>query len=184
MKRFAVFIDRDGVINYDPGNFHKIEELRIFPRVGEAIKLLNKKKIPAIVVTNQSVVARDWITEGRVKKINNKIQGILAKGSAKITRFYYCPHHPNANLANYRVVCDCRKPATGLFEKAAKEFNIDIKNSYVVGDSFREIEAARNLGCKSIAVECGRSEFRDSRPDYKVKDLYAAVKLILSQVSQ
>lgn len=183
MQKFAVFVDRDGVINFDPGNFHKIEELRIFPRVAQAINLLNKNKIPVIIVTNQSVVARGWITEGGVKKINNKIEKILARKNAEITKFYFCPHHPNANLAKYRIVCNCRKPATGMFEKAAQEFDLDIKNSYVVGDSFREIEAAKNLDCKSIAVECGRGEFRDSKPDYKVKDLHAAVKLILSQIS-
>ncbi len=183
MKKMAVFVDRDGVINFDPGNFHKIEELKILPRVTQAINILNKYKIPIIVVTNQPVVARGWITESGVEEINNKISSILAKDDAKITKFYYCPHHPNANLPKYRVICKCRKPATGLFEKAAEEFNIDTKKSYIIGDSFREIEAAKNLKCKSIAVECGRSEFRDSKPEYKVKDLYAAVKLILSQIS-
>ena len=182
MKRFAVFIDRDGVINFDPGNFHKVDELVIFPRVASAIRLLNKYKITAIVITNQSVVARGWITEGEVDEINNRITAILKKKKANIDKFYYCPHHPEANLAKYRAVCNCRKPATGLFEQAAREFDIDLKKSYVVGDSFREIEAAKNLGCKSIAVLCGRSEFRDSKPDHKVRDLHDAVKLILSEV--
>ena len=182
MKQLAFFIDRDGVINYDPGNFHKIEELRILPRVAKAIKLLNQHKIPAIVITNQPVVARGWITEAGVKKINIKIKNILRHKGARIDQFYFCPHHPNADLPKYRVVCNCRKPATELFEKAAEEFNIDTKKSYVIGDSFREIEAANNLGCKSIGVECGRSDFRDCQPDYIVKDLYSAVKLILSKV--
>lgn len=184
MKKFAAFMDRDGVINHDPGLFYKIEELKILPRVGQAISLLNTYKIPAVVITNQPVIARGLITEFGVKKINEKIANILTKGGAKINQFYYCPHHPEAKLIKYRVVCDCRKPATGLFEKAAKEFNLDVKNSYIIGDSFREIESAKNLGCKSIAVECGRSEFRDSKPDFRVRDLYAAVKLILSQVGK
>lgn len=179
MKKFAVFIDRDGVINHDPGNFHKIEELKILPKVSQAIRLLNIHKIPAIVVSNQSVVARGWITERQVQEINIKIESILANDKAKITRFYYCPHHPEGIIEKYSIVCNCRKPATGMFEKAAHEFGLDIKRSYVVGDSFREIESAKNLGCKSIAVEGGRSEFGDSKPDHKVKDLYEAVELVV-----
>lgn len=183
MRKFAVFIDRDGVINYDSGYFHKLEELKIFPRVGEAIKLLNSQKIPAIVVTNQSVVAKGLIGEPEVDKIHRKISEITLADGGEITKFYYCPHHPEADNPQYRLVCSCRKPGTGMFEQAAKEFDLDLGNSFVVGDSFREIEAARNLKCTSIAVECGASEFRDSKPDYKVKDLYAAVELILSQIT-
>lgn len=182
MKRLAAFLDRDGVINYDPGNFHKIEELKILPRVGKAIKLLNVHEIPVIIVTNQPVVARGWITEKGVEKIHSKIEEILAKDNARITKFYFCPHHPNANLPEYRINCDCRKPGTKLFKDAAREFNIDLKHSFVIGDSFRDIEAAKNLGCKSIAVKSGSSDFRDSKPDYEVKDLYEAAKLIISLV--
>jgi histidinol-phosphate phosphatase family protein len=180
VKQIAVFLDRDGVINYDPGNFHKIEELKILPMVGAAINLLNVRKIPVIVVTNQSVVARGWITEKDVEKINKKIEKVLAKDGARITKFYFCPHHPNADLPRYRVVCDCRKPATGLFKEAAREFNLDLKNSYMVGDSFRDIEAAKEIECKSIGVKSEGSDFRNSKPDYKVKDLYQAAKLIIS----
>jgi histidinol-phosphate phosphatase family protein len=180
VKQIAVFLDRDGVINYDPGNFHKIEELKILPRVAEAIKLLNIHKIPVIVVTNQPVVARGWITEGGVEKIHKRIESILEKDGAKITNFYFCPHHPNANLKKYRVICDCRKPGTALFKKAAQEFGLDLKKSFVIGDSFRDIEAAKNLGCKSIAIDNKLSDLRDSTPDYKVKDLYEAAKLIIS----
>jgi len=148
MKEFGVFIDRDGVINHDPGNFHKIEELKIFPRVAQAVRLLNKHRVPAIVVTNQSVVARGWITEEGVRQINDKIADILESGDAKITKFYYCPHHPDGIISKYKKLCDCRKPAIGIFKKAIKEFNLDIKSSYVIGDSFREIEAAKKIGLR------------------------------------
>jgi len=182
-KKLAVFIDRDGVINRDPGNFHKIEGLQIFPRVEKAIKLFNKYKIPVIVVTNQPVVARGWITEKGVEEIHRKIENILEEYGTNITKFYFCPHHPNANLVEYRVDCECRKPKTRLFKLAAKEFTLDLKKSFVIGDSFRDIESAKNIGCKSIAVESGSSDFRDSKPDYKVKDLYEAAELIISQVT-
>lgn len=181
-KQPAVFIDRDGVINHDPGHLHKITQLQIFPGVPEAISLLNGRKILAIVVTNQSAVARGLITEDGVKKIHKEIENILFQGNARIDRFYYCPHHPDAELPEYRVDCNCRKPATGMFEQAAEEFGIDLEKSYVIGDSFREIEAARSLGCTSIAVECGSSDFGDSTPDYKVGNLYEAVELIVGKL--
>jgi histidinol-phosphate phosphatase family protein len=184
MQGLAAFVDRDGVINYDPGNFYKIEELRILPRVAKAINLLNTHNVTVIVVSNQSVIARGLITEAGVDRINAKIAKILEKDNAQIAKFYYCPHHPDADIIKYRKVCNCRKPKTALFKKAAKEFNLDIKKSYVIGDSFRDIEAAKNLGCKSIAVGCGSSDFRNSKPDYKVKDLYEAAKLIVSQLNQ
>lgn len=180
MKQFAVFIDRDGVINYDPGYFHKIEQLQILPRVAQAISLLNKHDIPAFVITNQSVVARGLLTERGVHQIHRRISAIIKSDNAVISKFYYCPHHPDANISKYKKVCNCRKPATGLFEKAALENSIDITKSFIVGDSFREIEAARKLGCTSIAVRCGSSDFRNYKADHEVDDLYEAVRLILS----
>lgn len=182
MKKGGVFIDRDGVINHDPGNFYKIQDLKIFSGVVKAVGLLNKHNIPAVVVTNQGVVAKGLITEEGVIEIHNKIQTILSEKGAKIDKFYYCPHHPDGVVQKYSIICNCRKPATGMFEAAAKEFNLDFKKSYVIGDSFREIEVAKTLGCKSIAVECGASVFRNSTPDYRVKDLYEAVKLILTSL--
>lgn len=179
MKNIAVFIDRDGVINYDPGNFHKINELVVLPRVGEAIRLLNEKDILSIVVTNQSVIARGWITESELHKIHSKIETHIKKQKAKISKFYYCPHHPEGVVQKYRVVCACRKPEVGMFEQASHDYSIDIPNSYIVGDSYREIEAARKLGCVSIAVLCGRSEFQGLKADYTVSDLYEAVILII-----
>jgi len=178
MKQLAAFLDRDGVICREVGNLYKIEDLKILPGVAKAINLLNASKISVIVVTNQPVVARGLITEKGVEKINRKIEELLAKKGAKITKFYFCPHHPEANLPKYRVICNCRKPKTGLFNKAARVFNLDIKRSFVIGDSFRDIEAAKNLSCKSIAVETGSSDFRNSKPNYQAKDLYEAVKLI------
>lgn len=183
MKLPAVFLDRDGVINYEVGNLHKIEDLKILPGVGPAIHLLNKKKIPVIVVTNQPAVARGLITEDGVEEINREIEKRLLIDKAIITKFYFCPHHPNADVAEYRMVCDCRKPKTGLFKEATKKFGLDIKKSFVVGDSFRDIEAAKKLGSKSVAVKTGSSDFRKSKPDYIAEDLYEAVKLITLNIT-
>ncbi len=180
-KKFAAFIDRDGTINLDVGNLSKVKDLIIPPKVPAALILLNKFNIPAIVITNQSVVARGLLIEEGVEAIHREIKQSLAKEGAKIDAFYFCPHHPNANLEKYRVVCDCRKPGTGMYKKAAKEFGVDLKYSYVIGDSFRDIEAGKTLGATTIAVSSNQTELRDSKPDYLVKDLYEAVKLILQK---
>lgn len=183
MKNIAVFADRDGVINVEVDNLHKMEDLKLLPKTSEAIHLLNKSKVPLIVITNQAVVARGWFTEEDVKKVHQEIQNRLKVKKTVIDAFYFCPHHPDANLEEYRVICNCRKPNIGMLEAAAKDYNIDIKNSYMIGDSFRDIETGKNAGCLTIAVESGASDFRESNPDYKFKNLYEAVKFILKRES-
>jgi len=180
-KRIAVFSDRDGVINKEVGYLHQTKDLEILPNVSKAIRLLNQSGIPFIVITNQPVVARGWLTEDEVREIHQKIQRFLAPRGAKIDNFLFCPHHPNADLKKYRVICDCRKPGVALFKKAAVDHSIDLKRSYIVGDTFRDIEAGKKLGCKTVAVLSGHSDFRDSVPDYKANDLYEAVQLILNK---
>lgn len=180
-KKFAAFIDRDGTINFDVNNLSKLDNLKIIPRVPEALTLLNKFNVPAIIITNQPVVARGLLTEEEVKDIHKEIEQRIEKEGAKIDAFYFCPHHPNANLEKYRIVCDCRKPNTAMYKKAAKHFGVDLKYSYVIGDSFRDIEAGKTLGAVTIAVSSNKRELRDSKPDYLVEDLYEAVKLILQK---
>ena len=180
-QKFAVFIDRDGTINEEVGNLSKIEDLRIFPLAIKAVKLLNKYKIPAIIVTNQPAVARGLVDEQWLNNTHKEIIAKFKKGGAKIDRIYYCPHHPNANVDKYRVVCECRKPEIGMLKQAAKDFKIDLRESYIVGDSFADIEAGKRAGATAIAVETGSSNFKDSNPHIKVKDLLEAVKLILKK---
>lgn len=180
-QKFAVLIDRDGTINEDVDNLSKIEDLKIFPTAISAFKLLNKYRIPAIVVTNQPVIARGWVDEHWLNNTHKEIIAKFKKEGAKIDRIYYCPHHPNANLEKYRVICKCRKPETGMLKDAAKDFKISLKDSYIVGDSFRDIEAGKRVGATTIAVKTGSSNFKDSKPDLKVEDLLAAVKLILAK---
>lgn len=180
-KRFAVFLDRDGVINVEVLYLHRLKDLKILPGIPAAIKLLNQFKIPAIVITNQPVVARGWLTEASLERIHQKIEKILAKKGSRINRFYFCPHHPQADLPRYRIVCDCRKPATKLFEKAANDFKIDLEQSYCIGDSFRDIEAGKKVGCTTIFVRTGGGDIRESKPDYFFPDLLEAIKFILKK---
>lgn len=180
-KKFAVFIDRDGTINLDVDNLSKIENLIIFPKVPEAIALLNKFHIPAIVITNQPVIARGLLDEKGIEEINNEINRRIGKVGARIDRFYFCPHHPRANLKKYRVICDCRKPGIGMYKQAAQDYNIDVTKSYCIGDSFRDIQAGKTIGATTIGVASGQTDFRNSKPDYKVPDLNEAVKLLLKK---
>ena len=145
-KNQAVFLDRDGVLNKDRIDYVKnIDELEIFPNIGECIKRINDKGFLAIVVTNQSAIGRKLITNNDVENIHNHIQKFLKKYNAKIDAFYYCPHHPIDN-------CDCRKPKPGLLIKAAHDFSVDLKSSWMIGDHDRDIESGISAGCKSIKI--------------------------------
>lgn len=179
IKNQAVFLDRDGTIIQQVEYLYRIKDLEVLPRAANAIKLLNKFKIPAIVITNQPVVAKGLLTEKGVIKIHQKLQKILNGFGAGVDEFYFCPHHPEGGLEKYRKKCGCRKPGVGLFRKAAKKFNIIANDSFMIGDSFRDIEAGKNFGCKTIGVRCGVSDFQNSNPDFMTDDLYTAVRLIL-----
>lgn len=177
-RKIAIFSDRDGVINKEVGNLHKIEDIEILPGVIEAIKIFNKMNFPFIVITNQPVVARGLISEKGVKKINSGISAFVKKNGARIDRFYFCPHHPQANLDKYRIICNCRKPAVGLFEKAASDYKINIRRSYVIGDSFRDIIAGKTLKCTTIFVNSGSGDLRGEKPDFIFDNLYQAALFI------
>lgn len=180
-KKIAAFIDRDGTINFEVNNLHKIKDLKIIPKSAKAIALLNKYKIPALVITNQPVVARGLLTEEGVKKIHKEISSRLEKMGAKIDGFYFCPHHPNANIEKYRITCICRKPGTAMYKQAAKDFEVDLKRSYVLGDSFRDIDAGKTLGAATISISSNQKGRHNLNSDYSVKDLFQAVELILKK---
>jgi D-glycero-D-manno-heptose 1,7-bisphosphate phosphatase len=179
----AVFLDRDGTIIEDVGYPHERSDIRFLPRVGEAIKLLNENRFKVIVVTNQSGVARGYFTEETVKEINSYIQETLAREGASIHKFYYCPHHVDGTIEEYRQDCYCRKPNPGMIEEAVREFDIDVKNSFAIGDKSSDIEAGHRAGCKTIllASEDHLNKEREGAliADYIATDLYEAVKLLL-----
>ena len=180
-KKLAVFIDRDGTINQDVDNLSNLANLKLLPNTAQAILLLNQFKITAIVITNQPVIARGLLDEKGVEKIHLEINNQIGRIGAKIDGFYFCPHHPKANLKKYRVTCICRKPGIGMYQQAAQDFGVDLTKSYVIGDSFRDIEAGKALDTTTIAVGSDQTNFRNSKPDYLVKDLYEAVKLLLKK---
>ena len=143
-KLKTVFVDRDGVINQERSDYVKsISELEIYPNVAKNIKLLKDAGFLVVVITNQSAVNRGIVTPEMINQIHNSIQNHLKKYGTFLDGFYYCPHTPNEN-------CNCRKPKSGLLEKAILELNIDLNSSWMIGDSDSDIEAADSIGSKAI----------------------------------
>ena len=180
----AVFLDRDGVLNTERSYISKPEELEIFNTVPAAIRKLNNAGFLTVVVTNQSVIARNLCTEDEVRTIHNKMETILGEQGAWLDAVYFCPHHPDKGFPEenpkYKIECDCRKPRIGMFRKAIEKFHIDPRISYMIGDSERDIQAGRNAGCITIGVRTGYG-IRKTKllPDYMFNDLKEAVDFIV-----
>lgn len=149
MQKVA-FLDRDGTINKYVGFLKNIDDFELRPNVSEAIKLLNDSGYLVIVITNQPVIARGEISVSQLKEIHNKMETLLGFDGAYIDAIYYCPHHPDSGYSGevreLKVKCDCRKPGTGLVKKAIRDFNIDLSNSFLIGDTNVDEELAKRLG--------------------------------------
>jgi D,D-heptose 1,7-bisphosphate phosphatase len=156
-KQKAVFLDRDGTINKYVGFLTKPEQFELIDGVAEAIKRINKSGYLAIVVTNQPVIARGDCTFEELQQIHDKMETELGKCGSFIDAIYICPHHKDSGFIGerieYKYDCNCRKPKIGLFEKAAKDFNIDLSQSYMIGDSESDMLAGRLAGCKSEKID-------------------------------
>ena len=160
-KQKAIFLDRDGVINKHVGFLRHIEDFELIEGVSDAIRQINKSGYLAIVVTNQPVIARGEVTWDELHEIHRKMETLLGKDGAYIDGLYICPHHPDKGFEGerpeYKFVCECRKPKPGLLLQAAKDFNIDLSQSYMIGDSTIDIEAGKNAGCKdSILIDTNK----------------------------
>ncbi len=155
MLKAAIFLDRDGTLTKSPDLTWQESQLELADGIAEEIAACNADGIPVIVITNQPVVARGWITEDGVRTLHETLNGMLRTRGARIDAFYFCPHHPEATLPEYRTQCSCRKPEAGLFKKAAEDFPIDMRNSFMVGDMTQDILAGKNAGCRTILMEAG-----------------------------
>lgn len=156
-KQKAIFLDRDGTINKYVGFLRNIDDFKLNDGVSEAIKKINRSKYLAIVVTNQPVIARGEVTFKQLNEIHNKMETLLGQDGAYLDAIYYCPHHPDSGfegeVKELKIECDCRKPKPGMLYKAAEDFNIDLSESYMIGDSDNDILAGNAAGCKSIKIE-------------------------------
>lgn len=181
--RRAVFLDRDGTIAEEMGYMNHLSRLRVFPFAAEAIRRLNDAGLPVIVVTNQSGVARGFFPEDLIHQVHARLSEELAAGGARIDAFYYCPHKGDDG-------CDCRKPRTGLLERAAREHNLQLAGSWVVSDRYADLEMAHTAGAGGILVMTGygRGEHawnctRWSHVPWRAaEDLTQAVELILGDL--
>jgi D-glycero-D-manno-heptose 1,7-bisphosphate phosphatase len=189
-KNTAVFLDRDGTINEEVGYLDNLDKIQIIPGAREAIQLINLSGMKAIVITNQAGVARGFFTEEFVQAANKLIQSELKKKGAYIDGFYYCPHHPTEGKGIYLQSCNCRKPAPGMLLTAASEFNINLAESYLIGDTFGDIQTAKSAGLKAVLVKTGygnellqRGDSKETmpeiKPDYIAEDILHAVQWIL-----
>lgn len=174
-------MDRDGTIVYEVDNLKNVQQLRLLPGVARAIGAINKMGFLAVIVTNQPVIARGWIDEKGVDDIHAVLVERLGQKRAKIDAIYYCPHHPDANIKKYRVLCNCRKPDIGMIVRAAKELGITMSGSYMVGDRTADILAGKRAKLRTILVQtgyAGKDGKHTVRPDHIVKDLSGAVAII------
>lgn len=161
-KQKAIFLDRDGTINKYVGFLRNIDDFELIDGAAEAIKLINRSGYLAIVVTNQPVIARGEVSWNQLYEIHRKMQTLLGREGAYLDGIYICPHHPNKGFSGerpeYKIDCDCRKPKPGLLLRAAKDFNIDLSQSYLIGDDDRDVQAGQNAGCKeSIKIETNKA---------------------------
>lgn len=191
MKR-GVFLDRDGVINrmvYDaehgtvdsPANPGEFEML---PGAAEAIRALNDLRLPVVVVSNQPGVAKGKMTLALQEAITRKMRAELAAAGAHLDGVYYCLHHPEATLPEYRVRCDCRKPEPGLLLRAADELGISLSNSWMIGDGLTDVQAGKAAGCATVWLGtfkcdlCQLAREKNAVPDLVARDLAEAARLI------
>lgn len=176
-KQKAIFLDRDGTINEYVGFLRNIDDFRLIEGASDAIKMINQSGYLAIVVTNQPVIARGEVTVSQLDEIHNKMETLLGADGAYVDAIYYCPHHPHKGYAGeipeLKIDCDCRKPKAGMLFQAAKDFNIDLSASWMVGDGENDLLCGRNGGCKTAIIG------DDSRADVCGKDLKNCIQKIL-----
>ena len=169
-KQKAVFLDRDGTVNVYKGFLKNIEDFKLIEGVADAIKKINNSGYLCILITNQPVIARGEVTYEQLEQIHNKLETLLGLQGAYIDSIYYCPHHPDRGYAgeipDLKIDCNCRKPKPGMLLKAAKDFNIDLTKSFMVGDSENDIKAGKLAGCKTVLVDAKLYD----KPDYGEND--------------
>lgn len=179
-KQKAVFLDRDGTINKYVGFLRNIDDFELIDGVAEAIRKINESGYLAIVVTNQPVIARGEVSISELKDIHNKMETLLGKEGAYLDAIFYCPHHPHKGYEGERpelkIDCDCRKPKPGMLLKAANDFNIDLSQSWMVGDGENDIKAGINAGCRTALLgnsseDYGQTITEDSLLEFVKKDL-------------
>ena len=186
--RAAVFIDRDGTLTEEVGYVNHPSRLRLLPRSAEAIRRLNAAGMAAVVVTNQAGLARGYFSADVLRATNDALVAGLKDAGAHLDGIYVCPHHPTEGAPPYRVVCECRKPAPGLLQRAAAELGLDLAACTMIGDKASDLVPARSVGARAVLVLTGyglgeweyhRADFGVA-PDHVAGDLLDAVDWVLA----
>ena len=182
MPSNAIFLDRDNTLIHDPGYLNHPSQVELLPHTAQSLIELKKLGYKLIVVSNQSAVARGIVTEEILGHIHERLKTLLAKENAYLDAIYYCPFHPEGAIEKYRKESDCRKPNSGMLLKAAKDLDIDLNNSWMIGDSPRDTIAGKNVGCKTIILENIAKNHPNSsktqKADYKAVNMKEAVNII------
>jgi histidinol-phosphate phosphatase family protein len=186
MSNLAVFLDRDGTLNEDPGYISNPEKVVLFPDTGDALALLKKYGFLLIVISNQSGIARGLMTIQDVEAVNEKINTLLSEFKVKIDAFYFCPAHPEFSPEEE---CECRKPSPKLLLEAAKEFNVDLQKAYIIGDSITDVQCGKNAGIRTILVRTGNGEEsisilqkENNFPTFVAENILTACNFILADI--
>lgn len=175
-RKPAVFLDRDGVLTKEKSYICKVEEMEIFSYTADCIRKIKEKGYYAIVITNQSGVARGYLTETELWKMNE----YLVK-KTEVDAIYYCPHHPEGLVAQYRRECNCRKPKTGMLEQACSDFCIELAHSYMIGDRACDILTGQRFGISTVLLESGygtKHMEEKITPDYLFTDLRNVLEIL------
>jgi len=187
----AVFLDRDGTLNREVDGVTSPEKLEMLPGVAEAIYKLNRSGIRAVVISNQPIIAKGFCREADVQAVHNKLETLLGVEHAFLDRIYYCPHHPEKGFEGERIelkiACDCRKPGIGMIQRAARDLNVDLKRSWLIGDTTTDLQTAKNAGLKSILVRTGYAGKDNKYPaqaDYVCDTLGEAVNQITAETQR
>ena len=162
--RPAIFLDRDGTLNEDVGYLDRLERLTLYPWSLDAVRLLRRAGYAVVVVTNQGGVARGLVSESFVEEARHVIERRLAAIGERLDGHYCCPHEPHAAVAAYRQECDCRKPRPGLVHRAARDLDLDLGRSFVIGDKWSDIGLARAAGARGVLVRTGYGRGQEHRP--------------------
>ena len=188
--RRAVFMDRDGCLTEEVGYVNHPSRIRLLPRTAEAVRRLNRAGVVAVMVTNQSGVARGYFSEETLHAANERLRRELDAGGARLDGLYVCMHHPHEGQPPYRADCNCRKPRPGLLTRAAAELGLDLRASVMVGDKLSDVAAGQSVGAAGVLVLTGYGrgewEFRppghEVKPDHVADDLLDAVAWALTRV--
>jgi len=188
MKKRAVFLDRDGTLNEDVGFPNSYSLIRIYPSSYEAVRKINEAGLLAVITTNQSGVGRGLIEEEELHKLHDKMRASFSQNNASIDGIYYCPHYAFSSQARYRKECSCRKPLPGMARQASRDLNIEICESYMVGDKVEDILFGKNIQARPVLVLTGFGKrslnelsSQGVEPDYVAQDVLDAVNWILGE---